>query len=184
MNLGCFLLLESLNKMQIYVISGGPGVGKTSIINELAKDYFVLEEAARAVGDSQFKGKSVKQINQFEFQKAIFEFQKKEIENFKNNKIIFSDRGFGDTLAYYSVHHLKAPKEIKEYAKKFRYTKIFILKPLKFYKKDKLRQETEKEQKRIHKIIVETYRKLGYKLIFVPFMSIEDRVKFIKSNIL
>jgi len=176
-----------MKDLKLFIISGGPGTGKTSLINELSKKFKVLPEAAREVGDkdSRFKGKSIKEINPYDFQKAIFNFQKDEFSKIKdkNHKIVFSDRGFGDTLAYYKFHNLKIPKDEFDYAKKFRYSEVFILDFLNFYENDALRQENDNEQKRIHRLIISTYKKLGYNPIIVPFMSISERVDFILSKI-
>ena len=65
--------------MNVYTISGGPGFGKTSVINELRKrGYRVLGEASRKVSntDQRFIGKSILEVNKKDFQNAIFDFQK------------------------------------------------------------------------------------------------------------
>ena len=173
--------------LKLFVISGGPGTGKTSVINALSKKFKVLPEAAREVGDndSRFKGKSIKEINPYDFQKAIFKFQKNGFSKLKdkNHKAIFSDRGFGDTLAYYKFYDLRIPKDEWDYAKKFRCSSVFILDFLDFYEKDKLRQENNREQKKIHKLIINIYKRLGYNPIIVPFMSVTERVNFVLSKI-
>jgi len=183
----CFLWLGCLKilKMKIYVISGGPGTGKTSVINELGKEFKILPEAARFLGenDKRFKGKSAEETDKKEFQDAVFEAQKKQIETLKDDKIVFSDRGIGDTIAYYKINGMNVPKEVSDYSRKFRYSGIFIMNSLNFYEKDDFRQETEEKQKKIHEQIIATYKKLGYKIIFVPFMSVEDRVRFIKERV-
>jgi len=112
----------------------------------------------------------------------------------------------GDTLTYYRLRVGEIPEETLKFAKKFRYSGIFILEPLSFYAKDNLRQEDRKEAEIIHKSIIKTYEELlrqedrkeaeiihksiiktyeelGYKLIFVPVMSVNKRVKFILSKI-
>ncbi len=169
----------------IYIISGGPGTGKTSVIKELKKKGFrVLDEAARkiALKDSRFISKNIKEINPVKFQKAIFELQRKSYLRIKPSKLIFSDRGFGDTLAYYKINNLRIPKEKFDYAKKFRFNKIFILNPLSFYVTDELRTESKKEQRIIQKEIINMYKKLDYKPIKVPSNSIKERVDFILKN--
>ena len=63
--------------MKIFVITGGPGTGKTSVVNELEKKGFrVLREVARWVSenDIRFKGKNILEINKKDFQDAIFDF--------------------------------------------------------------------------------------------------------------
>ena len=176
-----------MKNLKLFIISGGPGTGKTSIIKELSKKFKVLPESARAVGenDARFMGKSVKEINQQEFQDAIFEFQKKEIENLVKDEgeVIFSDRGLGDALAYCCVRKLKVSKKMLDYTKKFKYAGVFVLDFLDNYVRDTLRQESKEEQEKIHEMIIETYKELGYKPIIVPFMSVEERVRFILSKI-
>jgi len=221
---------------KIFAITGGPGTGKTSVVNELEKQGFrILKEAARWVSenDIRFRGKNILEINKKDFHEAIFDhqkfllnfcglkipsgifkFQKKQIidnsgrymtfspefsnktistENhttheivynkLKGDEIVFSDRGIGDTIAYYKLAGLKISEEKMEFARKFRYNKIFVLDFLSFYQKDKLRQESKKEQEKIHNEIIRTYEELGYSLIYVPFMSVKERVRFILERV-
>jgi len=171
------------------VISGGPGTGKTSVINELRNEFEILEEAARNLGDNdeRFKGKSIREIEPQDFQDAIFEEQRKQILILQNegaDEVIFSDRGLGDTLAYYKFRGLNISEKIIDFCKEFRYAGIFVLDFLKEYKRDTLRQETEEELRQIHEMIIQTYSELGYKIIFVPCMPVAERVKFIKEKVL
>ena len=71
--------------MKMYVVSGGPGTGKTATIDELGKEFKVIPETAREVSqnDSRFVGKSIKEINPKDFQDAIFEKQKEKIDGLK-----------------------------------------------------------------------------------------------------
>ncbi|MBS3092802.1 ATP-binding protein [Candidatus Pacearchaeota archaeon] len=108
---------------------------------------------------------------------------KKAFNEHSKEEIVFSDRGFGDTLGYYEFHKLKIPKDEFDYAKKFKCPKIFILDFLKVYEKDKLRQENIKEQRKIHRSIINMYKKLGYNPIIVPFMTIQERVDFILKRV-
>ena len=173
--------------MKLYVISGGPCSGKTSVIMELKKrGKMVLEEPARfiAENDKRFAGKSIKNINHFEFHNAILDFQVKQMNELELKKgVFFLDRGFVDTLAYASFHGLKIPKEKLKYIKSFKYEKIFILSSLDFYEQDKLRKETKKEQEEIYREIVKFCKELKYNFIIVPFMSIKERADFILKNV-
>ena len=38
--------------MKMYVVSGGPGTGKTSTVEELGKEFQILPEAARDVSQN------------------------------------------------------------------------------------------------------------------------------------
>jgi predicted ATPase len=172
--------------MKIYVLSGGPGTGKTTLLNELKKFYPVLEEAARFVGDNHpdFIGKSIKEIGMEKFQLEIFNFQKKQLSHLdKKEKIIFTDRSVIDTIAYYKIHNLPIPKEVAEFANSFRYTGIFILDFLKNYKQDSLRQETKSEQEKIHNLIIKTYKEFGYAPIIVPDIGLKNRLDFVLKRV-
>lgn len=171
--------------MANYVISGGPATGKTSVIEELRKlGYGILEEPARELfkSDERFKGKSIKEINQQDFQDTIFKHQKNQFDNLPEGAV-FCDRGIGDTLAYRKMCGLNIPEELLDFAKKVRHDKVFIFDFLDFYEQDELRQETKEEQEKIHQAIIDAYNELGYEPVFVPFMSIQDRVKFILEKI-
>ncbi len=165
-----------------YVITGGPCSGKTTTIDFLRKqDFFVFEEAARKILKIKFKGKHSKEINRNIFQKEIFKLQEKQFNKSRDKKIVFFDRGFGDTLAYYLFSELEIPFDLLELAKNKRYNKIFFLEPLNFYEKDNIRQERKAEQKKINRLIIGVYFKLGYEIIKVPFMNVKKRVEFIKK---
>lgn len=169
---------------KINVISGGPNTGKTTTILELKRrGYNVLQECARKIANSKFIGKSIKEIKKKEFQDAIFDLQKERLEKLKGDKFFFTDRGLGDTLAYYRINNLEVPKEKWDYALRFRYSKIFILDFLNFYEQDSLRQETEQEQKKIQKIIIDIYKQLEYNIVIIPFMKVSERVDFILSKL-
>jgi len=168
----------------IFVISGGPGVGKTTIVNELEKlKYAVIPEAARIVAESdeRFAGKSVNEINHKKFQEEILKRQIQMQENFllKNHEFGFSDRGFGDSMVYCKIRNVNFPKKYLDYVKSFRYLGVFVLEPLRFYKTDGLRVETKEEQQEIHDEIVGVYENLGYDLIKIPQMPVEERIAMI-----
>ncbi len=174
--------------MKIYVVSGGPGTGKTSVIKELKnRGYAVLFETARylAESDKRFVEKSIKEINMYDFQHSIFKFQKEQFKNLRygGEGPIFSDRGLGDTLAFMKVNNIGIPEEYLTFSKKFNHLPVFMLEPLGFYEKDELRQESEDEQKEIHKQIIKAYENLGHAILPVSIMPVRERADFIIENI-
>ncbi len=173
--------------MQVYVISGGPCTGKTSVMDELKNQGFVIfEEVAREVAetDKRFIGKSINEIDKQEFQDKILKVQMKQFEKLKKVKgKIFLDRGVGDGLVYYKLNNLKIPKSIYDCFSEFNYKKVFILETLDFYEQDDLRQENEDECKKIHETIIKTYKEFDCRILIVPFMSVKKRVEFILDNL-
>ena len=179
--------------MKTYVISGGTGMGKTTTANALKKaGFYVAPEVARTTLELMgklealdSKGKTPHEVERDFLQRAIFMFQEKQLELLPEDKdVIFFDRGFGDTLCFYISDGLEIPKDLLEKAEKIRYDKIFFLEPLKEYKKDEIRCEDEEESKKIGECALRVYSEiLGYEVIRVPFMPVQERVRFILGKI-
>ena len=167
----------------IVVISGGPSVGKTSVIEELKnRGHNIIEEAARKVAseDSRFLRKSVLEIDRRLFQEAIFEMQKILFK--VGDELFFSDRGFGDTLGYYPVIGYEAPNYMVEHTKKNVPDYVFILDPLPEFEVEDFRNDIG-NQEELQKSFYDVYRGLGCDPIKVQVMSINDRVDFILSMV-
>ena len=171
------------------VITGGPGTGKTSIVNILRKRYIVEPESARLVltRNKLFKHHTAVQVSGLKLQDAIWNL---ELHHYKNaikskRKIVFFDRGYFDGFAYAHLKHLHKLHKEKEEGKLVKYDYVFMLNPLpsKYYANDGVRAETYTQSKKIHNLIINTYKKFGYKPINVPFDTVENRAKFILQHI-
>lgn len=161
-----------------FVVTGGPGNGKTSVIEKLSKDFIVFPEVAREI----LKNKEYCLDVQYE----IFVGQVKQ--NKESNLVdgnVFFDRGIPDSLAYFRYNQFVILEEllINSSQKNTNYEGVFVL-DLIPYVKDRIRIESNEEARRIHYILHETYKYLGYQIIKVPFMSIEERVDFILDKII
>ena len=168
--------------MKRYVICGGPCCGKSTTIMALKKGGGIIcEEAATYLLKTKFNGENSKGVDRDTFQREIFALQEKHYE--KSGKEIFFDRGFGDTLAYYLFDGLDIPEDLMKIAKMKRYDKIFFLLPLDFFENNTVRPESQKEGEKISDFIRKVYRDLGYDIVEVPFMSVEERVKFIRGHL-
>src|SRR5215204_1711685 len=122
------------HKTNWYVITGGPGSGKTTSVNHLNMlGYHTTIEHARHFIDTQMvTGKSVdeKRKSQIEFQKGILDMQILQEASLSPDELIFLDRALPDTLAYYRFLNLPVNKELKDALKKAFYKKVFILESL------------------------------------------------------
>jgi len=169
----------------IVIVSGGPGVGKTSVINKLReRGYNALEEAARKVAteDNRFSGKSINEIDRRPFQEAIFELQKK-LFDVSPQETWFSDRGFGDTIGYYPVIGYEAPQSMVNYAKEHIPDYVFILDLLPEMEKDNFRQDSLDDQKRLQESFIQVYEGLSCDVIQVPVMSVSKRADYILDRV-
>ena len=167
-----------------YVITGGPSSGKTVTLKYLEKEgYHIVPEAARIIIEEQKKinGTLVPWIRPYDFQIALFNKQI-ELES-ATDKIAFTDRGIIDNIGYCKYYKISVPDEIKKASKIKRYEKIFFLEQLGSYVKDNVRKENSKDAKKISNFIKEAYFEFGYKPIFLPAVSVEERAEIIRLHL-
>ncbi len=170
------------------VLAGGPGTGKTSVINELKKkNFYCFEEAAREIFDEfKIKGLEFKtdpvEISKNIFKKRKLDFETAEQLDCKQN-LIFFDRGIHEVTAYLrSIGN--SSKYWDNLPSNYIYDLIFIFEPWKkIYIKDDNRNEDFSDAKKISPFIKGIYKQSGIKMIKVPNINIEERVKFILDKI-
>lgn len=176
-------------KKEIVVIIGGPGTGKTTIIDGLlANGYCCYPEISREV-TLQAKKEGIEQLfleNPLLFSELLLEGRKKQLTNALNepHNIVFLDRGIPDVLAY--MHYIgdSYPAFFDATCRENKYTKIFILPPWEdIYIADNERYENYEQAKLIYNHLVETYQKYGYNLIEVPKDTVDNRILFILGEI-
>lgn len=175
-----------MNKRGRYVITGGPGVGKTTLLEIFSRmGYPIISEVARQVIERESK----KYPSPFDwhtipgFQDMIAAEQLKA-EDAIEVPIVFLDRGLIDGYAYCRLRNTEIPKIIEDYAID-RYNKIFILDPLPTYINDSVRIEDFETAQRIHQKIEEAYRYFNYDPISVPVMtSSQNRAEYILERVL
>jgi predicted ATPase len=168
-----------------YVITGGPGSGKTTTIQLLRnKGYATTIEHARHYIDTQrIAGKTVDEIrtNQRKFQTEILDMQIEQEAWLEPDEIIFLDRAIPDALAYYRFLNLSTDEKLENALKKASYKKIFILDLLPLVN-DYARNEDAKAQKAIHELITGVYESLPFTVIHVPVLPAEERAEFILKH--
>lgn len=167
------------------IITGGPGTGKSTIINELIKrNYTCLEEISRQV-TLDAKKEGIDQLflsNPLLFSELLLKGRAQQFQSVKNIKsdIVFFDRGIPDVLAYMDFIGDEYPARFVETCKNSKYDAVFILKPWKaIYTSDNERYESFNEAQDIHKHLINTYQSYNYQLIDVPFDTVEKRTDFI-----
>jgi predicted ATPase len=174
---------------EIIVIIGGPGTGKTSIIEKLiANGHCCYPEISRQVTlEAQKQG--IEQLflkNPLLFSELLLEGRKKQFESACNesHEVVFLDRGIPDVLAY--MHYIgdSYPSFFDAACREHIYTRIFILPPWEeIYVSDRERYENFEQAKLIYNHLTETYQNYGYELIEVPKDSVDNRILFILDKI-
>ena len=174
---------------EIIVIIGGPGTGKTTIIDGLvAKGHCCYPEISREV-TLEAKKQGIEQLfleKPLLFSELLLEGRKKQFQNATKepHEIVFIDRGIPDVLAY--MHYIgdSYPATFDAACREHTYSKIFVLPPWEeIYISDAERYENFEQAKLIYNHLTETYQNYGYKLIEVPKDTMNNRILFILDEI-
>lgn len=171
------------------VITGGPGTGKSSIIESLKKMNFnVFNESSREV-TKKYKNNDSEQYflsNPIDFSNILMDKRKKQFEEGSKSKndYFFYDRGIPDILAYLNFKKIEYKSSMMKEILKYNYDTIFIAEPWEaIYTNDSERYETYNELLEIDFHIKKMYKQLGYKIIILPKKSVNDRVTFILKTV-
>jgi predicted ATPase len=164
-----------------YVITGAPCSGKSAVIGGLEqRGYRVVHEVARAFIDEELqKGKEIAQIKAdiLSFERHIIDTKLSIEKSLPDDMLIFFDRGVPDSIAYYILEGL-SPDYPTEKSKLTQYKKIFFFERLKF-EKDRVRSEDDKIATELDRLLTESYQMLGYSVVHVPLLSVEERIDYI-----
>lgn len=171
------------------VLIGGPGTGKTTIINELIKrDFYCMPEVSREV-ILKAKKEGIDQLFLTEpllFSKMLLEGREEQYFKSANleEKIVFFDRGIPDVHAYMNYFETEYPSYFLEKSNECKYSKIFHFSPWEeIHTTDNERYETFEESVKIDTFLINAYTELGYNLINVPFGSVKERTDFIIKSL-
>ncbi|UNY99951.1 AAA family ATPase [Zhouia spongiae] len=171
-----------------FVITGGPGVGKTTVLKELEnRNYKVIPEIARELirEQNQNNGNALPWKNKELYKDLMFERSVKSFEQTgrteNKEKPVFFDRGFLDAVCYAKLIGSEISEQMESYAKKWRYHKnVFIFPPWRdIYEKDNERKQDWNEAVLTFEKMTETYKNYGYAIIEIPKMPVNERVEFI-----
>jgi len=171
------------------VLIGGPGTGKTSVLDELIKrDYLCMPEISRKV-TLEAKEQGIDQLFLTEpllFSELLLKGREAQYLEAKkaNSNIIFFDRGIPDVHAYMDYFKTKYPATFLTKSKLYSYDKVFHFTPWKeIHTTDNERYESFEETEIIDTFLQKAYKSLGYNLINVPFGNIQERTNFIINSL-
>ena len=174
-------------KPNFIIITGGPGVGKTTLLGQLQQRGFpCIPEVAREIirEQSAQNGNAlpwgdIPAYTRLMLSRSVDTYR----ENAYRDETLFFDRGIPDTLAYVHLTHQSPSPELQHTVQDFRYNpQVFILPPWpEIYETDSERKQTYQEAVETYDVMLVTYQQLDYIPIIVPKGTPEERAEFVIS---
>jgi len=180
---------ESTHHERFYIVTGGPGSGKTSLLEALrARGDTCSVEAGRGIIQDQVSiaGQALPWADRSLFAELMLSW---EMRNYRIAQAtvgpVFFDRGVPDVLAYLRLIGVPAPQHIQNAAQKFRYNQtVFIAPPWpEIFSQDRERKQDFSEAIRTYDSLAAIYQALGYKLLEIPRTPIAHRASFIVDHL-
>lgn len=178
-----------MNNPNLFVITGGPGTGKTTVLMELQRlGCRVIAEVARQIIQEQAKTggnalpwKDKERYTELMLQRCVQSF----VQNSPAESITFADRGIPDTLCYARLIGLKKEDGIRAACATYRYANVVLLAPFwpEIYANDAERKQDLEEAQRTSLLMEQVYRDCGYAIIELPKTSPASRAEFILQNL-
>lgn len=176
------------------VITGGPGVGKSSIISELeVRGEAVLREAATDL-IALLNAKGLHEPWEAEnFQNNITLFQERREDTVGSDlELVFQDRSLIDSFGYYEFRKQTIPANLDTKLKQMKlegkyYEYVFFIKNLGQSFLNEIRKHDLEDSMNIEYHLREAYRSRGYKIVDIEQGSVDHRVdqiqKFLKDRL-
>ncbi|GAB3143798.1 AAA family ATPase [Micromonospora sonneratiae] len=171
------------------VITGGPGSGKSSLLDTLRRAGFpCVEEAGRQIIRDQtaIGGRGLHTGDARLFAELMLAW---EIRSHRQagayDGTVFFDRGIPDVVGYHLLHGWDVPPHVSAAADLFRYhPRVFVAPPWpEIYVNDGERGQDFAEAVRTHDAMVAAYTRHGYRPITLPKADPAGRLEFVRRHL-
>ena len=170
------------------LVTGGPGSGKTSLIEALAAaGHATSPEAARAVIRRQqaIDGQALPWRNRALFAELMLD---RDLDAHARAGTatgpIFFDRGVPDVIGYLTLCGLPVPPHVERATRDVRYDRRVFIAPVwpEIFTTDTERKQDLDEAQRTFDAMAEVYPRFGYELVGLPKAPVAERVAFVLSR--
>jgi len=169
--------------MQRVVLTGGPGAGKSTVLDVLQRHgYTTGEDAARSIIRERKAAGLSPRPEPSEFAKQVLD---REIATYRSvvSSPTFLERGVAEAVgSLYKLGNLddRAAKQLLE---TYRYERIFLFPPwAEIYRNDSERDHTFEHAIQVHEGTRRWYIRFGYEIIEVPLGTAITRAEFILGH--
>ena len=170
---------------QFVVITGGPGAGKSTLIDHLqGMGYARSVEAGRGIIQDQtaIGGSALPWADPALFAELMlcWELRSYRMAGGRAEQVLF-DRGVPDIVGYLQLEGLPVPDHIHAAAKRFRYHRRVLIAPPwpEIYGQDSERKQSYAEAERTYESMLATYTAYGYEPVHLPLASVTERARFV-----
>jgi predicted ATPase len=169
------------------VVTGGPGGGKTTLIDVLGRlGLATAPEAGRAIICEQaaIGGPALPWADTRLFFETILSW---EIRSYRQAQVtagpVFFDRGIPDMAGGYTLLGLDVPAHVRAAIAAFRYHPAVFLAPPwpEIYTTDTERKQSFEEAERTCAAMAVAYQEAGYELIRLPLVPLAERLRSVLS---
>lgn len=166
------------------VVTGGPGAGKSTLIDALQEAGYARSwEAGRGVIRDQaaLGGRALPWTDPELFAELMLCWElRSHRETTGWPGAVFFDRGVPDIVGYLRLEGRPVPRHLREAVRRFRYHRRVLAAPPwpEIYERDTERRQSFAEAVRTYEAVAAAYRESGYELVELPRASVAQRVRF------
>ena len=169
--------------MPYVIVTGGPGVGKTTLVAQLAEmGYATVDESARAIIAERLARGASRRPDVVTFAQEML---RRDIEKYvvrpRTSEWVFFDRGIVDALGL--LHEVAPLSEVELHSILAAYPfhpAAFVLPPwAAIYTNDAERDQSFADAVDVHAKVVQWYQSCGYVLQEVPRLSVLQRAEHV-----
>ena len=171
------------------VLTGAPGTGKSTIIDELERrGYACMHEISRDVTlEAQKNGTEQLFLTEpLLFSDMLLKGRVSQFEKASGlqKEMVFFDRGIPDVFGYLNYIGMDYPDRYIQASRVNKYDFIFLMPPWEdIYIQDNERYESFEQALAIHNHLMRAYKSLNYNVIQVPTGPVSDRTDYILKAI-
>ncbi|GLH96770.1 AAA family ATPase [Phytohabitans aurantiacus] len=169
----------------LIVIAGGPGAGKTTLIEALrAAGYATAPEAGRAIIQDQVAigGPALPWKDPALFAELMLSWDLRSYRwAARRDEPVFFDHALAGLAGYYRLIGREVPEHVYAAVAAFRYSgRVFVAPPWpEIYRTDAERRQSWAEAVRTYEVVTGAYAEAGYELVELPRVPVGQRLEFI-----